>query len=69
MPLGYGRMERHNHPLLQAQRAAPVSKPPKRLRDMNQWAKRIADIASGQVEDREPAPEGQGMIEAWEAAE
>ena len=37
-----------------------MSQPPKRLRDPNQWAKRITDIVSGEVEDREPAPEEQG---------
>jgi hypothetical protein len=26
----------------------------KRPRDLNQWAKRITDIVSGEVEDREP---------------
>jgi hypothetical protein len=32
----------------------------KRPRDSNQLAKRIADIATGEVEDREPTPEEQG---------
>ena len=32
----------------------------KRPRDPNQWAKRITDIVSGEVEDREPTPEEQG---------
>ena len=27
---------------------------------MNQWAKRMVDIATGAVEDREPTPEEQG---------
>ena len=31
---------------------APV-KTPKRTRDLNQWAKRMVDIATGEVEDRE----------------
>jgi hypothetical protein len=35
-------------------------KHPKRPRDPNQWAKRITDIVSGEVEDREPTPEEQG---------
>ena len=38
---------------------APV-KTPKRPRDLNQWAKRMVDIATGEVEDREPTPEEQG---------
>ena len=33
---------------------------PKRPRDPNQWAKRMTDIVSGEVEDREPTPEEQG---------
>jgi hypothetical protein len=32
----------------------------KRPRDANQLAKLIVDIATGQVEDREPTPEEQG---------
>ena len=32
----------------------------KRPRDLNQWAKRVADIVSGEVEDREPTLEEQG---------
>jgi hypothetical protein len=28
----------------------------KRPRDLNQWAKRMVDIATGEVEDREPIP-------------
>jgi hypothetical protein len=32
----------------------------KRPRDLNQWAKRMTDIVSGEVEDREPTPEEQG---------
>jgi hypothetical protein len=32
----------------------------KRPRDTNQLAKRIVDIATGEVEDREPTPEEQG---------
>jgi hypothetical protein len=32
----------------------------KRPRDPNQLAKLIVDIATGQVEDREPTPEEQG---------
>ena len=33
---------------------APASTPrPKRPRDPNQWAKRMVDIATGEVEDRE----------------
>ena len=36
------------------------ARPPKRPRDLNQWAKRMVDIATGEVEDREPTPEEQG---------
>ena len=43
---------------------APASDDPstkkKRPRDLNQWAKRMTDIVSGEVEDREPTPEEQG---------
>jgi hypothetical protein len=35
-------------------------KHPKRPRDLNQWAKRMVDIATGDVEDREATPEEQG---------
>jgi len=35
-------------------------KHPKRPRDLSQWAKRMVDIVSGEVEDREPTPEEQG---------
>ena len=37
-----------------------ADKHPKRPRDPSQWAKRITDIVSGEVEDREPTPEEQG---------
>ena len=33
---------------------------PKRPRDPNQLAKFIVDVATGEVEDREPTPEEQG---------
>jgi hypothetical protein len=35
-------------------------KPPKRPRDPAQLAKLMIDIASGEVEDRDPTPEEQG---------
>jgi hypothetical protein len=34
-----------------------AGKHPKRPRDMNQWAKRMVELATGQTEDRQPAPE------------
>ena len=37
-----------------------MTKTPHRPRDLNQWAKRMVDIATGEVEDREPTPEEQG---------
>jgi hypothetical protein len=37
-----------------------MSQHPKRPRDLNQWAKRMTDIVSGDVEDRPPTPEEQG---------
>ncbi len=37
-----------------------MTKTPKRPRDLNQWAKRMVDIATGAVEDREPTPEERG---------
>jgi hypothetical protein len=36
------------------------SRHPKRPRDFSQAAKLVVDIASGEVEDREPTPEEQG---------
>ena len=33
-----------------------VEKHPKCPRDLNQWAKRMVDIATGEVSDREPTP-------------
>jgi hypothetical protein len=44
-----------------------ADKHPKRPRDLNQWAKRMTDIVSGQVEDREPTPEEQGKDPAASA--
>jgi hypothetical protein len=41
-----------------------ADKHPKRPRDFNQAAKLVVDIASGQVEDREPTPEEQGKSAA-----
>ena len=37
-----------------------MPKAPKRPRDLNQWAKRMVDIATGEASDREPTPEEQG---------
>jgi hypothetical protein len=37
-----------------------AEKHPKRPRDLNQWAKRMVDIATGVVNDREPTPEEEG---------
>jgi hypothetical protein len=37
-----------------------AEKHPKRPRDLNQWAKRMVDIATGETIDREPTPEEQG---------
>ncbi len=37
-----------------------TEKHPKRPRDLNQWAKRMLDIATGEVEDRAPTPEEEG---------
>jgi hypothetical protein len=37
-----------------------AGKHPKRPRDFSQAAKLVVDIATGQVEDREPTPEEQG---------
>jgi hypothetical protein len=37
-----------------------MTKHPKRPRDLNQWAKRMVDIATGEASDREPTPEEQG---------
>jgi hypothetical protein len=34
-----------------------TEKHPKRPRDLNQWAKRMIEIANGEVEDRAPTPE------------
>jgi len=37
-----------------------VTKPRKRPRDFSQAAKLVIDVATGQVEDREPTPEERG---------
>jgi hypothetical protein len=37
-----------------------AEKHPKRPRDLNQWAKRMVDIATCETSDREPTPEEQG---------
>jgi hypothetical protein len=37
-----------------------AEKHPKRPRDLNQWAKRMVEIATGEVDDREFTPEEQG---------
>ena len=37
-----------------------AEKHPKRPRDLNQWAKRMVDIATGETDDRAPTPEEQG---------
>ena len=37
-----------------------AEKHPKRPRDLNQWAKRMVDIATGTASDCEPTPEEQG---------
>lgn len=41
-----------------------MAKFPKRPRDLNQWAKRMVDIATGETSDREPTPEEQGKSAA-----
>jgi hypothetical protein len=41
-----------------------AEKHPKRPRDLNQWAKRMVDIATGAVNDRELTPEEQGKSAA-----
>jgi hypothetical protein len=33
-----------------------VNKTPKRPRDLNQWAKRMVDIVSGEIVEKEPSP-------------
>jgi hypothetical protein len=35
-------------------------KHPKRPRDLNQWAKHMVDLATGQAQDRESTPEERG---------
>jgi hypothetical protein len=42
------------------QRWRASDKAPKRPRDLNEWAKRMVDIATGETSDREPTPEEQG---------
>jgi hypothetical protein len=37
-----------------------MTKPTKRPRDLNQWAKRMVDIATGAASDRASTPEEQG---------
>lgn len=44
-----------------------AEKHPKRPRDINQWAKRMVDIATGDASDREPTPEERGVDPAASA--
>jgi hypothetical protein len=44
-----------------------LTKTPKRPRDLNQWAKRMVDLATGDAEDREPTPEERGVDPAASA--
>lgn len=44
-----------------------AEKTPKRPRDLNQWAKRMVDIATGEVKDRAPTPEERGVDPAASA--
>lgn len=37
-----------------------MAKRPKRPRDLNQWAKRMVDLATAEASDRERTPEEQG---------
>jgi hypothetical protein len=37
-----------------------MTKTPSRPRDLNEWAKRMVDIATGEASDRDPTPEEQG---------
>ena len=38
-----------------------MTRHPKRPRDLNQWAKRMVDIATAEVTDREQTPEERGV--------
>jgi hypothetical protein len=60
-PKEAGRLQ-GTRPLEQRRRSASIRRRvhEKRPRDPNQWAKRMVDIATGEVEDREPTPEEQG---------
>jgi hypothetical protein len=42
------------------QNSTEISKRPKRPRDLNQWAKRMVDIATGDTSDREPTSKERG---------
>ena len=44
-----------------------MTKAPQRPRDLNQWAKRMVDIATGEVSDREPTAEERGVDPAASA--
>jgi hypothetical protein len=44
-----------------------MPKTPKRPRDFSQAAKLVVDIASGEIEDREPTPEERGVDSAASA--
>ena len=44
-----------------------MTQAPKRPRDLNQWAKRMVDIATGEATDREPTPEERGVDPAASA--
>lgn len=47
-----------------AEEELSLTKTPKRPRDLNQWAKRMVEIATGETDDREPTPEEQGKDSA-----
>jgi hypothetical protein len=48
-------------------KAADLPKHPKRPRDLNQWAKHMLDIATGEASDRELTPEERGVAPAASA--
>ena len=53
--LEFSRASAHN--------ACKTEKHPKGPRDLNQWAKRMLDIATGEASDAAPTPEEQGKRE------
>jgi hypothetical protein len=52
-------------PRASAHNGIMTEKHPKRPRDLNQWAKRMLDIATGEASDAAPTPEEEGEAPSY----